>query len=170
MILREAPSPQKLGDPASSRGKLNDFFRPGSDFFGHPKDHQKPTSQKTYFCRLFLSHLAKISKNTSKSTVILGPPWGHFSMFFQNSIFSCFLTIFRWKNKQMKKWKSRFRYVNYSVSLGSPGWQKRENLQKITLNKKWFFSWQIDPKSSQKTELNEACYKNRLKNKTCRTL
>ena len=93
-----------------------------------------------------------------------GPPWGHFGsllgsffdVFFRNLVFHVFLASFRWTNQQNKKWKSRFRYVNYNVLLGSPGWKKEKVSIKSHWQKHWFFlkKWsQIESKNWAKRSM-----------------
>ena len=94
VVFVDPPYPPE--EPREGKSKLSmSAVTPGNDFFGHPKNHQKSTPQKTYFFGPFFSKPAKTTKKTLKMKVILGPSWGHFSSFFWVPFFCRFLANFR---------------------------------------------------------------------------
>ena len=47
--------------------------------------------------------------------------------------------IFSLTKPKLKKWKSRFRYINYIVLLGSPGWKQWEKFRETAMKKTSIF-------------------------------
>ena len=63
---------------------------------------------------------------------ILGPSWAIFRWIFWVHFCTQLLIVFSTKNQKLKKRKSSFRIVKYSVSWGSPVWKKHARLWKNT--------------------------------------
>jgi hypothetical protein len=86
-------------------------------FFGHPKNHQKIDPSKNQLFWHFSGFLAILQPFFQDFGCILGSPGGHFSTFLAGEIFSRFFhQFFEKKNQKLKKRKSSFRIVKYSVS------------------------------------------------------
>ena len=138
------------------------FFR----FFGHPKNHQKIDPSKNRLFWHFWGVLAILRPFFDDFGSILGSPGGHFSTFLAGEIFSRFFHRFLEKNQKLKKRKSSFRIVKYSVSWGSPCWKKCEG----DLKKTSFFSSIFHPKSTKNRSKNRGKRRSQQKSMKKRSL
>ena len=139
---------------------------PGNDFFGHPKNHQKSTPQKTYFFLALFFQTRQNDEKDAKNEGHLGSLLGSFFEFFQGFIFSSIFSQFstkKIKNGKMKKlvWIRKLRCFVRVARLK----KTREALENCD-EKNIDFSWKIDPVSGQKTGLKQERLKNRWKNVT----
>ena len=92
----------------------------GSDFFGHPKNHQKINPSKIIFFR-FLSHFGKPSVPILSIWGSKKGSWAvNVQLFFSYVFLHWFLIIFCKKKQKNKKWKSRFRLEKTILSWRSP--------------------------------------------------
>ena len=122
----------------------------GISFLAIQKIIKKSTSQKINFFGIFW-HFQRFF---DRFFTILGLFWGPreviFRFFWQVNFSVVFFSIFLKKKQKLKKRRSSFHIVKYSVSWGSPCWKNCEE----GLKKTSFFSSIFHPKSTENQSKN----------------
>jgi len=73
-----------------------------------PKKHWKFNSWKNVFLRQICVFWWGTHRHLRRFTIILGPPWHHFSMFFLTSVLGWIFYHFQTKTQQLTLFKSRY--------------------------------------------------------------
>ena len=139
---------------------------PFFDFLAIQKIIKKSTPQKINFFGIFRDFWRFCDNFFRILGVLWGPPEVIFRLFWQVKFSVVFFINFLKKNQKLKKRKSSFRIVKYSVSWGSPCWKNCEE----GLKKTSFFSLIFHPKSTKNQSKNRGKRHSQQKSMKTRSL